>query len=69
MRAPSLASALARQKYWEISLSVEPKISTLCNSKNLLRTTKRLGELKALLVLTCSLQSLIQACDSGAFGL
>jgi hypothetical protein len=25
--------ALARQKYWEISLSVEPKISTLNNSK------------------------------------
>jgi hypothetical protein len=25
--------SLARQKYWEISLRVEPKIPTLCNFK------------------------------------
>ena len=40
--------SLARQRYWEISLSVEPKIPALYNSKNLLRTTESLGELKAL---------------------
>lgn len=39
---------LPRQKYWEMSLSIEPKIPALCNSKDLLRTTKRLGKLNPL---------------------
>jgi hypothetical protein len=30
----ALMQTLARQKYWEISLRVEPKISTLCNFTN-----------------------------------
>ena len=41
---------LAREKYWEISLLVEPKIPTFCSSK-ILRTAKRLGKLKILLAL------------------
>ena len=35
--------------------------------QDLLRTTKTLGRLKLLLVLTCSLQNLISACHGGAF--
>jgi hypothetical protein len=40
----SSGQALARQKYWQISLSVEPKIPTLCTSQRPVRTTKRLGK-------------------------
>ena len=31
---------LARQTYWQISLSVEPKIPTLCTPQRPVRTTK-----------------------------
>ena len=60
---------LARQTYWQIRLSIEPKIPTLCTSQRPVRTTKRPGKYIILPVLTCSLQSVISACDGGAFGL